>query len=62
MKNKSLLVVLNLGLLLIIFSRFLSGGAANMAMLDGIAIAGIAGVMYWRNAKRASAAKQKDNN
>ena len=62
MKNKTMLVVLNAGLLLVMFSRVFHGGAANMMMLDGIAIAGIAGVTYWRKAMRNSAAKQKDNN
>ncbi|WP_127850080.1 hypothetical protein [Lacticaseibacillus hulanensis] len=59
MKNKTLLVVLNAGLLLVMFSRMF-GGAANMLMLDGLAVAGIAGVMYWRSAKHGSDAKQKE--
>ncbi|WDF82419.1 hypothetical protein PQ472_11080 [Lacticaseibacillus pabuli] len=62
MTNKTLLVVLNAGLLLVMFSRIWHGGAADMMMLDGIAIAGIAGVMYWRRAKHAATAKQKEDN
>ncbi|WP_054679087.1 hypothetical protein [Lacticaseibacillus sharpeae] len=52
MKDKSLLVLLNIGLLLVMFSRATSGMMANALILNGAALAVICGVMYWRQAKQ----------
>lgn len=60
MKNKTLLIVLNVGLLLVMFSRMFTGVMGNAMILDGIAIAGIAGFMYWRKAKHHEGSKKSN--
>ncbi len=61
MKNKTLLVLGNVGLLLIMFSRLLSQPLSGAMMLNGIAVAGLAGVIYLRQARHAQKQTPKDD-
>lgn len=57
MKNKTLLILLNAGLLLIMVSNVLARPMAGMILLDGLALAGLSGVLFLRRHKQAGQRK-----